>query len=193
MKLIKEKVVAELIQETETVLNWAIAEWQMIPHSQFARKPSVEAWSANECVQHLTSYGRYYLPAIEQALKLKILSDEKFFSPGWLGNYFTNLMRPKAEGKISKMKSPKDHAPQKIVESHLVIVQFIDQQETLLRLLQQSKNADWEKMRVPISLTKMIRLKLGDVFRFYVAHQQRHFQQVERALAMAKESSEAAL
>lgn len=74
-----------------------------------------------------------------------------------------------------------------------MIDQFIDQQETLLRLLQQSKNADWEKMRVPLLITKMIRLKLGDVFRFCVAHQQRHFQQAERALAMAKKSSEAAL
>ena len=87
------------------------------------------------------------------------------FSPGWLGNYFTNLMKPQPGGKVSKMNSPKDHRPVKILESHLVVSEFIDQQERLLQLLRKSTSANWD-VRVPISLTQLIKLKLGDVLCF---------------------------
>jgi DinB superfamily len=177
----KKKLLADLHEQTEIILNRAIAEWQLIPHSKFARKPDVNEWSANECVQHLNSYGRYYLPAIEKAMAVKKGYSTKTFSSGWLGKYFTDLMTVKPNGKISKTKSPKNHSPTSLVESHVVIAEFIEQQERLLKLLRNADEVDLN-IRLPISLTKMIRLKLGDVFMFYVAHQQRHFQQAERAL-----------
>jgi hypothetical protein len=185
MKIYKSEILVEdLLNQTETILKMAIAEWQLIPHSRFARKPSPESWSANECLQHLNSYGKYYLPAIEKSIAKG--SKEPFkdeFSPGWLGNYFTKLMLPSANGKPSKkMKSPKDHAPKTIIESHLVVAEFIDQQEKLLRLLIQAKKIDLNKNKVGISIAPFIKLKLGDVFMFLIAHLQRHTLQAQRAL-----------
>ena len=60
--------------------------------------------------------------------------------------------------------------------------QFLAHQEELLRLVQAAGRADLGRVRVPISLTPLIRLKLGDTFRFVIAHQQRHFQQIARGL-----------
>jgi hypothetical protein len=136
----------------------------------------------------LNSYGRFYLPAIEGVL---IRSEERDsstqFSPGWLGNYFTKLMRPQVDGKLSKkMKSPKDHSPKTMIDSHLVISEFIDQQEKLLALLNTAKKFDLNKVKVGISIAPIIKLKLGDVFRFMIAHQVRHILQAERALANAE-------
>jgi DinB superfamily len=185
MKNYKSEVLLEdLLNQTEVILKTAIAEWQLIPHNRFARKPSPESWSANECLQHLNSYGRYYLPAIEKSITKG--SKEPFtdqFSSGWLGNYFTKLMLPTTNGKPSKkMKSPKDHAPTTIIESHIVIGEFIDQQEKLLQLLTRSKKIDINKNRVGISIAPFIKLKLGDVFLFLIAHLQRHMLQAQRAL-----------
>lgn len=167
----KKKLLVDLHEQTEIMLERTIANWQLISHSTFARKPNASAWSANECVQHLNSYGRYYLPVIESAMvESKVEkkgSNNTTFSSGWLGNYFTNLMTVKPDGKISKMKSPKDHSPTSIQESHTVIAEYIEQQERLLKLLRKAIEADLN-IRIPISLTKMIRLKLGDVLMFYV-------------------------
>jgi hypothetical protein len=177
-------LIDQLLDQTEVILKMAIAEWQLIPHSRFALRPSPESWSANECLQHLNSYGRYYLPAIEKSMTLAKSDNptNEFFS-GWLGNYFTKLMLPTKEGKLSKkMKSPKDHAPKTIIESHIVITEFIDQQEKLLQLLTMAKKIDLNKSKVGISIAPFIKLKLGDVFMFLIAHLQRHTWQVQRAI-----------
>ena len=183
----QDELLNELSVQTENILKKTIAEWQFIPHMRFARKPSPEGWSANECLQHLNSYGRYYLPAIEDALNQLPDSTspaKKTFSPGWLGDYFTRLMLPGENGKLSKtMKSPKDHAPQTIVESHLVISEFIDQQEKLLQLLMLAKQKNLNKRKVGISIAPLLKLKVGDVFMFLIAHIVRHTLQADRALA----------
>jgi hypothetical protein len=183
-----EILINQLLDQTEVILKKAIAEWQLIPHSLFALKPSPESWSANECLQHLNSYGRFYLPAIESVMSRSQKSDSSNqFSPSWLGNYFTKLMMPAADGTLSKkMKSPKDHSPKTIIESHLVISEFIDQQEKLLQLLRKAQKIDLNKNRVSISIAPFIKLKLGDVFMFLIAHLVRHTKQAEKAMVMHK-------
>jgi hypothetical protein len=182
----RDTLIENLLDQTEIVLKKAI-EWQLIPHSTFALRPTSESWSANECLQHLNSYGRFYLPAIESVLSRSEKRESSTqFSSGWLGNYFTKLMMPGTDGKPStKMNSPKDHAPKTIIESRLVISEFIDQQEKLLALLNTAKKFDLNTVKVGISIAPIIKLKLGDVFRFVIAHQVRHILQAERALSNA--------
>jgi len=182
----RDTLIENLLDQTEIVLKKAI-EWQLIPHSTFVGKPSRESWSANECLQHLNSYGRFYLPAIESVLSRSVKRDSSTqFSSGWLGNYFTKLMMPGTDGKPStKMNSPKDHSPKTIIDSPLVISEFIDQQEKLLALLNTAKKFDLNTVKVGISIAPIIKLKLGDVFRFVIAHQVRHILQAERALSNA--------
>ncbi|NOS92706.1 MAG: DinB family protein [Cyclobacteriaceae bacterium] len=182
----QQQLIAELETQVEHLLTKSIGEWQLVQHSQFALKPSADGWSANECLQHLNSYGRYYLPAIQKAIdKAASGSTENFYS-GWLGNYFTKMMMPKENGSLAtKMKSPKDHAPTKILESHQVIAEFIEQQEMLLKLLHSAKCFDLNKVKVGISLAPFIKLKLGDVFMFLIVHLIRHGQQADRALSQS--------
>lgn len=178
-----------LIAQTESFLDKAVSEWQMLPHQQFASKPSPEKWSANQCLAHLNSYGRYYLPIIEKAIDDAVKNGQQpsmHFKAGWLGNYFTKLMLPEADGKpAKKMASPKDHSPQTNNDSDAVIAEFIDQQEKLLQLLHKAKQINLNKIRIPISISKFIKLKLGDTFLFLIAHNYRHVLQSGRALQHA--------
>lgn len=186
-KYLQQQLIAKQEAKVDQLISKAIAEWQLIPHSRFALKPFANAWSANECLQHLNSYGRYYLPAIQRALEKTTSITSQNFTSGWLGNYFTNLMMPKANGLLaSKMKSPKDHAPTNIIDSNRVIAEFIDQQEILLKLLRDSKQIDLNKVKVSISIAPFIKLKLGDVFMFLIAHLIRHSQQADRAIKQAE-------
>ena len=182
-------LIDELQEQTESILNKAISEWQMIKHSQFALKESPEKWSATQCLEHLNSYGRYYLPVMEKAIqeaRKKNWKPAVHFKSGWLGNYFTQLMTPKEDGSLSKkMSSPKDHYPVSNFNSPQVIAVFIEQQEKLLQLLEEARNIDLNKASCPISIAKFIKLKLGDTFLFFIAHQYRHVLQAERALQAA--------
>lgn len=178
-----------LANHTDAFLQKAISEWQLLPHAIFAKQPSPGSWSANQCVAHLNEYGRYYLPAIETAID-KALALEHApalqFKAGWLGNYFTEMMLTNTEGKPKKkMSAPKSYSPQNTADSAAVVAEFIDQQEKLLLLLRKAKQIDLNKTRIPISIAKFIRLKLGDVFLFLTAHNYRHIMQAERALQLS--------
>ena len=140
--------------------------------------PSAERWSVMQILEHLNSYGRYYLPAIEKSLRLNTRPKETF-SPGWFGNYFTKIMKPGANGRIrNKMTSPKDHRPPASLQVKPVMEDFMNQQQQLLNLLEKAKQKDIGGIRTPISISRFIKLKVGDTFRFLIAHEQRHFVQI---------------
>jgi len=147
------------------------------------QEPAPGKWSVIQVLEHLNSYGRFYLLAMERSMN-KSTTAAKYFRPGWLGNYFTKLMKPGENGQISnKMKSPKDHRPSKYPDAFPVLNTFLEQQQYLLDLLELAKSKNIGAIRSPISISRFIKLKLGDTFRFFVAHEQRHFVQINNALA----------
>jgi hypothetical protein len=147
------------------------------------QEPAAGKWSVIQVLEHLNSYGDYYLVAIERSLEQNKPAIE-FFKPGWAGDYFTKMMKPGENGTIGhKMQAPKDHRPNKHPDAYPVLTTFLEQQHYLLELLEKAKAKNIGSIRTPISISKLIRLKLGDVFRFLIAHEQRHFVQVENTLA----------
>jgi DinB superfamily len=130
-------------------------------------KASPEKWSVLQCIDHLNQYGDYYLPAIARQLETASQSkSDSTFKSGLLGNYFANLMQVN-EGNIKKMKSPKDKLPSASDLSLTTIDRFLKQQDRLLELLKEAQNKDLVKTKVSTSLHKLIRLRLGDTFRFF--------------------------
>jgi len=81
------------------------------------------------------------------------------------------------------MKTPIDKNPLGSQLSVTTIDRFLKQQEMLRSLLERARHIDLTKTKVPISLTKFIRLRLGDTFRFFVYHIERHIRQAENVLA----------
>jgi hypothetical protein len=123
------------------------------------------------------------LPEIKKTIdrnKIHHLRGEEMFSSTWLGNYFTKIMDPSTGKK--KYKAFKDHRPSKMLEAHAVVAKFIGQQEELLYHLDQAKYVDVNEAKVPLSIFKLITFKLGDAFRFIIAHNERHMQQAKRNL-----------
>ena len=99
------------------------------------QEPARGKWSVIQVLEHLNSYGRYYLLAIERSLEKSKPANE-FFKPGWLGDYFTRLMKPDENGAVvNKMRSPKDHRPSKYLDVLPVLNTFLEQQHYLLELL----------------------------------------------------------
>jgi hypothetical protein len=186
MKHIPSNVLLDQLQtETEAVLEHIVRNWQLISPDKLSRTPSAGAWSAQACLSHLNSYGDFYLPAIQRAIRKSGNGPSTGFHPGWLGNYFTQMMRTDAKGSpVTKMKAIKKHFPSDAESPDAVIATFIDQQEKLHALLGSARSISLDT-RVPVSIAPLIRLKLGDVFRFLIAHNYRHLHQAGRALLAA--------
>ena len=161
-----------------------------LPQDVLMRQPAPESWSALQAIEHLNSYGRYYLAALKNTLDAE--SQPKVnFKAGWFGNYFTKMMKPGENGKVAnKMQAPKDHRPLKELSKDKVLTEFIAQQNELIQLLDTAKQKDIGALRTPISITRMMKLKAGDTFRFLIAHEQRHMLQAKRALGQMMEGGE---
>ncbi len=179
MQIESNVLIDDLLNRTENA-TIAVQKLKELSIDQLQFKHNAETWSILECVDHLNLYGDYYLVEIEkQILAQNAKAKSTVFKSGLIGNYFANLMQVK-NGKMTKMKSPKDKNP---IHSKLTITtidRFLKQQERLKSLLIQAKNVDLTKTKTAISLTKYIRLRLGDTFRFFIYHIERHILQAER-------------
>lgn len=157
------------------------------PH-YLLEQPAPGKWTVIQVLEHLNSYNRYYLPAIKNSL-MQDRSAVEYFKPGWLGDYFTKLMQPKEGVVKNKMKAPRDHRPAPFLDPMPVLNTFIEDQHQLLRLLEAAKQKDIGKLRTPVSISKLIRLKTGDTFRFLIAHEQRHFVQIANTLETVRKGT----
>ncbi|MES1159458.1 MAG: DinB family protein, partial [Bacteroidota bacterium] len=139
-------------------------------------------WSIAQNLEHLNRYGAYYLPQIQKGLgRQQHFSGNEAFKSSWLGNYFTRIMDPQTGRK--KYKAFKGYIPGADLDAHGVVAEFIRQQENLLICLQRARRADLNSVRIPVSILKWLRLKLGDVFRFIIAHDERHLVQAGKVAA----------
>ncbi len=137
------------------------------------------SWSILECVEHLNRYGDFYLPEIEKRMTTpNVKSTSPHFKPGLLGNYFVKMMLPQ-NGKLKKIKSPKDKNPIHTIINRSVLDTFLQQQFSLLQLLEKARSINLNTTKTSISISNFIKLKLGDTLRFYVYHIERHLDQIK--------------
>lgn len=180
---IESKVLLQDLKNRVEVVNQKIEYFKTLSAEQLNYRAAVASWSILECIEHLNLYGDFYLPEIEnQILKSSHQQPSAMFKSGWLGNYFANSMLPK-NGKISKMKTFKDKNPIGSMLNITTLERFSKQQSRLLQLLQMAENVDITKTKTNISISTLIKLRLGDTFRFFIYHIERHIAQAERVLS----------
>jgi DinB superfamily len=179
MQIQTHLLIEDLLNRTEKATK-AVQRFKELSIEQLNYKNSATEWSVLECIEHLNLYGDFYLVEIEkQILAHKGKAKSTVFKSGWVGNYFANLMQVK-DGKVKKMKSPKDKNPINSALTPTTLDRFLKQQERLKSLLLQAQNVDLTKTKTAISLTRLIQLRLGDTFRFFIYHIERHVLQAER-------------
>lgn len=181
----KNQLLDRLENDTRQIMLQANYLLQQDPEF-LLRQPEAGRWNVAQVIEHLNSYGRYYLPLLQLALEKARPSTRSEYKPGWLGDYFTNMMLPKEGAVKNRMKAFKDHRPSPDIDSKKVLDEFLQQEQWLLQLLAKSRNEDIARIRIPVSIARMIRMKAGDTFRFMIAHHQRHFVQIENTLMKVK-------
>ena len=86
----------------------------------------------------------------------------------------------KANNVKRKFNAPKEYDP--VLHPSIVkgndFETFIGQQNEFLSIIEKSKVVNIRRVKVPISISKIIRLRLGDALLFITYHNQRHVQQI---------------
>jgi hypothetical protein len=125
MEISKTVLIDELSKEVRKQIQ--IVREHYIPASaEQLNSPSENGgWSILQCLEHLNSYGVYYLPAIAAALDRAGKRTGEMYRGGWLGNYFTKIMSPETGTK--KYRAMKGHLPARELDSASVLNDFLNQ------------------------------------------------------------------
>jgi DinB superfamily len=171
-----EKLIQSLLEQTRQIIN-QVEKLKSDDLAVLTWKENKMSWSILECLEHLNLYGDHYLPQIQNQISVSDTAPEGEYKSGLLGNYFANSMLPKA--KLNKMKTFKDKNPLNADLDRTVIDTFIAQQIKLLDLLTQSRKVSLNKVKIQTSISSLVKLKLGDTFRFFINHIIRHLRQID--------------
>lgn len=162
-----------------------LRKWAELPLELLISRPTPQAWSMLEVIEHLNINSGHYTKRLKWIYaKEEALAMDTEFSPGKWGEKLTVSMKPSPDGLIPKpmrtlwVFEPKA-AGAKGKESVREFQRMLDDQ---LSLLEQARTMGWEGPRVTSTLGPILRFKIGDAFRFMIAHQERHFLQAARAL-----------
>lgn len=179
MKIKSEQLIRELLEITRENINYAESlKSKSVEDLNFREMEG--SWSVLECLEHLNLYGDFYIPEIKNVLQKSKTTPAPVFKSGILGHYFAESMLPKKGFK--KIKTFKDKNTLGRNLNRNVIQQFINQQLEIIELLNKSSVVDLNKVKTAISITKLLKLKLGDTFRFVINHNIRHVEQIKRVL-----------
>ena len=179
--------------KSEDLLNDLITDIRRIKESaqffeatdqtKLAYSPDKQKWSVTQILEHLNAYNRHYLPLIEKELAVVTPTDNPWFTSGYWGEKFTKMMKPSNVYQVkNKMKAMRAYTFSNNLNIETVLKEFIAHQDNLIRLLEMAKKRDLETIRIPITITSLIKLRLGDMLRFLIAHEQRHMIQARNTL-----------
>jgi hypothetical protein len=183
MKIKSEILLEELENDSLRLINSAQAYLDMSEKELNFRK-EIRSWSILECFEHLNLYSDFYLPEIKSRLNQADKKSDSIFKSGILGNYFAKTMLPGE--KMSKMKTFKDKNPLGSKLDKSSIEKFISDKEEFIALYRKSKDYSLNGIKSSISISSIMKLKLGDTFRFLLNHEKRHFAQMEDILEVLK-------
>lgn len=177
-------LINNLVHRTKNNIQ-RVKKLQSLSNEQLNYKSTFDTWSILECIEHLNLYGDFYLPEIDKQIKNSKHKPTNTFKSGLLGNYFAKSMLPKE--KLNKMKTFSDKNPNGSSLNIETINRFLAQQNTMLQLLKKAKKVNLTKTKTAITITNLLKLRLGDTFRVVIYHNQRHIVQAEKIMTSFSE------
>lgn len=175
--IIEQTLLIKELRDLTHLAKEQALEFKTYSLEQLNYKSNDTDWSVLECIEHLCLYGKFYLPEIEnRILKVDPVYNHSFKS-GFLGNYFVNMIKA---SNLKKIKATKQMDATGSDLTMSTINQFLKQLEWLDSLLAKSENVDLTRVKTSISLSKIIKLRLGDTLRFIVYHNERHILQATK-------------
>lgn len=181
MVIATEQLIQDLIESTQRSIDQA-KKFNSLSIEKLNWRAEQDSWSILECFEHLNLYGDFYIPEIKKRIEGSKTRPKESFKSGILGNYFAKSMLPKEE--LNKMKTFKDKNPIGSKLDKDTIERFISQQEQILSLLGKSREIDLNKTKTAISISKLIKLKMGDTFRVVIYHNERHLIQAQKVMKL---------
>jgi hypothetical protein len=174
------QITAENLQELKNKLS-------KLSHEQESWRPNDATWNLLEIYAHLNAFAAFYHTAFKHRIattKFRTFKENFLSSP--LGKSAWKSMKlGNAQNVKRRFKTQRNYNP--FVNKELLTgnerSELITNLEELILICEQAKTINIRKAKVPISISKIVRLRVGDALLFVAYHNQRHIQQALNLLS----------
>lgn len=184
------QLIEELKRITQTNIDLLKKKFSHLNEQQKNWRKDNDSWSLNEIFAHLNEFSAYYHPAFTSKINRTRFTEPKdiFISSPLGRSAWKSMKLGNAQNIKRKFKSPRAYNPLNNPElvSGKDIETFQNSQHELLDIIDKAATVNMRKVKIPISISKIVRLKLGDALLYVVYHNERHMQQALNVLNHVK-------
>jgi hypothetical protein len=181
-----DELFSEITFISQKNFNFILEKISKLNRNQLCWKPNSITWSINEILAHLNQYAYYYHTAFINKIETTKFNEPKSqFISSPLGKSAWKSMKLGTANNIKrKFQSPKLYNP--IIHPEIVhqdeLFIFQKNQIELIDIIEKAKTVNIQRVKIPISISKFIRLKLGDALLFVIYHNERHIEQIKKLI-----------
>ena len=173
---------SEVQAEAEAITQDVQATFGQLNAEQINWKPSAEAWSVGQCLEHLIAANREMFVPFDE-----VLSEQKRATrwermpllPSLFGRLMVKSVSPVAK---QKLKAPTKIRPTASTLDPQIVGSFVAEQRELIDRLTRLDNFFVEKIIITSPFVKLITYSVLDACRLIVAHERRHLAQARRVM-----------
>ncbi|HRP54009.1 MAG TPA: DinB family protein [Fluviicola sp.] len=177
----------EIATITERNIQLLKSTFSKYSEVQLNWKPNAVTWSINEIFAHLNAYSAFYNHKFHEKIDAtKFRKPKDQFTPSPLGkSAWVSMKLGNARNVKRKFKAPKDYNP--TLSPELVhadeLQRRIAAEVDFLSIIEKSVAVSLKRVKIPLSMSRLVKLRLGDALLFVAYHADRH---MEQALAISK-------
>ena len=187
-KIYNKDLTADLMERNEKIAVGA-EKLKILDLSTLRISPAKGNWSILQCFGHMNIFYEIYLRNIKKSLKkskAKGISPSGFYIPGYFGNKFYLKMLPAKTGeKKKRMKTPKKFMPEM---NDKAIDDFLAHHRIFTVLIRRIPEQNLGMSKAAVSIGRIIRFKLGDIYRIITGHKERHIMQAKNTAELLSKS-----
>lgn len=154
-----------------------------VPADGWTRRPAPDSWSPAECVAHLNLTSRTFIPQLRDAVReARGLGGAapSTYRRGVIGWLLWKSMQP---GKGMKVKTAPSFVPDSATPPAELLAEFDRLQEEQMELVRSADGLPIHRIRVTSPFNARVKYNAFAALTILPAHQHRHLDQAERALA----------
>lgn len=176
----KNKILDDIVKEFHEIKIRLITMKEKYQNEDFGKQPSEKAWSAGDCIEHLTKANREYIINTKKVMANSGESDENNsnYKPRFIAGKFIDMMQPQSK---LKLKAPQIFKKFYNGDLEDTITRYTETLDEFIELAEKSKKYDL-RIKVASPVTSLVKFQLGEMYMLMIVHQKRHLTQAEKAL-----------
>lgn len=173
--------VDELTKLSEEHIKRIQSKFKHLSENQKKWRPNEHSWNLLEIFSHLNEFAKYYHPVFEDKIVNTKFQEAKapFLSSPLGKSAWKSMKLGNARNVKRKFKAQKNYNPTTNPDllSEDAIEKFLENQNRFINILERAKNINLRRSKVPISLSRIVRLRMGDALMYVAYHEDRHVEQ----------------